>query len=105
MLYYEQRVLMPHIDLLLEEMSELRIVNDRKVDHPRKGSKDLSDAVTGAVYNAIALTPRNLNQEVEIHDYKSVAKEHQKMEIENLITTPPKMTMEIEEFLDSFGLL
>lgn len=104
MLYYEQRVLMPHIDLLLEEMSELRIVNDRKVDHPRKGSKDLSDAVTGAVYNAISLTPRNLNQEVEIHDWKSVAKEHQKMEIDNLILPPP-MTKEVEEYLDSFGLL
>lgn len=105
MLYYEQRVVMPHIDLLLEEMSELRIVNDRKVDHPRKGSKDLSDAVTGAVYNAISLTPRNLNQEVEIHDFKSVSKEHERIEREGAIMTPPQMTMEIEEYLDSFGLL
>lgn len=105
MLYYEQRVLMPHIDLLLEEMSELRIVNDRKVDHPRKGSKDLSDAVTGAVYNAISLTPRNLNQEVEIHDWKSVSKEHEKKELESSIILPPPMTKQVEEFLDSFGLL
>jgi hypothetical protein len=104
MLYYEQRVLMPHIDILLEEMSELRIVNDRKVDHPRKGSKDLSDAVTGAVYNAISLTPRNLNQEVQIHDWKSVAKEQQKM-VDASVITAPVMTQEVEDFLDSFGLL
>jgi hypothetical protein len=96
---------MPHIDLLLEEMSELRIVNDRKVDHPRKGSKDLSDAVTGAVYNAISLTPRNLNQEVEIHDWKSLAKEHERVEVSTAIVAPPKMTMDIEAYLDSFGLL
>jgi phage terminase large subunit-like protein len=105
MLYYEQRVVMPHIDLLLEEMSELRIVNDRKVDHPRKGSKDLSDAVTGAVYNAISLTPRNLNQEVEVHDWKSLAKEHERVDVSTAIVAPPKMTMDIEDYLDSFGLL
>lgn len=105
MLYYEQRVVMPHIDLLLEEMSELRIVNDRKVDHPRKGSKDLSDAVTGAVYNAIALTPRNLNQEVQIHDWKSVTKEQERKMDESVIKPPPPMTAEVEDYLDAFGLL
>ena len=76
MLVYEDRVLMPHNDILLAEMSELRIVSDKKVDHPRRGSKDLSDAVTGAVYNAIAHTPRNTNLEIEIHDWKSISKKH-----------------------------
>jgi hypothetical protein len=105
MLYYEQRVIMPHIDILLEEMSELRIVNDRKVDHPRKGSKDLSDAVTGAVYNAISLSPRHDNQEIQVHDWKSVAKEQQRIMDDSIIKPPPPMTTEIEEYLDSFGLL
>ena len=36
MLIYEERVAMPHIDILLEEMLELKIVSDKKVDHPRK---------------------------------------------------------------------
>jgi hypothetical protein len=105
MLYYEQRILMPHIDLLLQEMSELRIVNDRKVDHPRKGSKDLSDAVTGAVYGAIAHTPKNLNPEIEIHDWKSLAKKHEAEELENRRWEPKEMPEDVAEFLDSFGML
>ena len=105
MLVYEDRVLMPHIDILLAEMSELRIVSDKKVDHPRKGSKDLSDAVTGAVYNAIAHTPRNLNQEIEVYDWKGVTKKHEKEFEDNVISSPPKMSREIEDYLDSFGML
>lgn len=105
MLVYEERVIMPHIDILLEEMSQLRIVSDKKVDHPRKGSKDLSDAVTGAVYNAIAHTPRNMNQEIEIHDWKSLSSRNEKEAAQGVIAAPPSMTKEVEEYLDSFGML
>jgi len=105
MLYYEDRVLMPHLDILLQEMSELRIVSDKKVDHPRKGSKDLSDAVTGAVYNAIAHTPRNANQEIEIHDWKSINKKHREDDEDNLRWEPKEMTDDVADFLDSFGML
>ena len=104
MLVYEDRVLMPHNDILLEEMSQLRIVSDKKVDHPRKGSKDLSDAVTGAVYNAIAHTSRNLNQEISVHSWKSVAKAQEKERSENLIV-PPKPTEEVKEFLSNMGFM
>jgi hypothetical protein len=104
MLVYEDRVLMPHNDILLEEMSQLRIVSDKKVDHPRKGSKDLSDAVTGAVYNAIAHTPRNSNQEISIHSWKSATKERVREESENLIS-PPKPTEEIKEYLSNMGFM
>ncbi len=34
MLIYEERVAMPMIPILLEEMGELKIINDKKVDHP-----------------------------------------------------------------------
>ena len=61
----------PKIQLLIDELLQLRIVKD-KVDHPRKGSKDLSDAVCGAVYNAIALTPPDADKEVEIYSYDGV---------------------------------
>lgn len=106
MLYYESRVVMPHIDILLEEMSELRIVSDKKVDHPRKGSKDLSDAVTGAVYNAIAHTPRNTNQEIEVHTWKSSTREREKKEMEdNNVISPPPAPKEVEDFLANVGLL
>lgn len=104
MLVYEDRVLMPHIDILLDEMSQLRIVSDKKVDHPRKGSKDLSDAVTGAVYNAIAHTPRNTNQEIEIHDWKSVAKK-QRVEEESKRWEPEEMPEDVRGYLDNLGLL
>jgi hypothetical protein len=29
----------------------------------------LSDAVTGAIYNAISKTPRNINQVIEVHTW------------------------------------
>ena len=41
-----------------------------KVDHPRKLSKDLADAVCGAIFGAISHTPRDLNQMVEIHTFR-----------------------------------
>lgn len=105
MLIYEERVAMPHIDLLLEEMSELKIVSDKKVDHPRKKSKDLADAVCGAVYDAISHTPRNTNQEISIHSWKSLNKENMKKdEIANLIE-PPKASEEIKDYLTNLGML
>ena len=67
----EERLHGPHIQLLIDELLQLRIVRD-KVDHPRKGSKDLSDAVCGAVYNAIALTPPDADKAVEIYTYSGV---------------------------------
>ena len=105
MLLYEQRVVMPHIQLLLEEMSELKIVSDKKVDHPRKGSKDLADAVVGAVYNAISLTPRNTNQTIEIHDWKSNTSRHKREQELTDAISPPPMTEEAKEYLSSFGLI
>lgn len=67
----EERLHGPKIQLLVDELLQLRIVKD-KVDHPRKGSKDLSDAVCGAVYNAISLTPPDADKEVEIYSYSGV---------------------------------
>ena len=67
----EERLIGPNIQLLIDELLQLRIVKD-KVDHPRKGSKDLSDAVCGAIYNAISLTAPDANKEVEIYSYAGV---------------------------------
>ena len=69
MLVYEERVIAPHIDILLEEMLELRIMNNNRVDHPRKKSKDLSDAMCGSVYNAISNTQRDRIKEIDIHTW------------------------------------
>lgn len=64
----EERLRGPRIQLLIDELLQLRIIKD-KVDHPRKGSKDLADAVCGSIYNSISRTPRDLNQTIEIYNY------------------------------------
>jgi hypothetical protein len=74
MLVYEERLAMPSIDLLFEELTELKIMRNNRVDHPRKKSKDLADAVCGAVFGAISHTPKDLNLEVEIHTFKQKPK-------------------------------
>lgn len=104
MMFYEDRVDMPHIQLLLDEMKELRIVSDKKVDHPRKGSKDLSDAVVGSVYNAIAYTPRNLNQEIEVRDAGTRFR-REEPEDPTVIVVPPQMDDDVKNWLNSFGLI
>lgn len=68
LLITEERVHGPEIKILIDELLQLRIRGD-KVDHPRKGSKDLADAVCGAVYNAITRNRRDALQEIEIYSY------------------------------------
>ncbi|MCS6922603.1 MAG: hypothetical protein NZM07_11930, partial [Elioraea sp.] len=47
----EGRLLVPAHDLLFEELSRLEWdERKRKVDHPPRGSKDLADALCGAVW-------------------------------------------------------
>lgn len=72
MIVMEERLSGPAIPLLIDELLQLRIMRD-KVDHPRKGSKDLADAVCGSIFNAISRTRFNGNQEVNIHTYESLS--------------------------------
>lgn len=102
MLVYEERVILPQIDLLLEELQELRIMNNNKVDHPRKKSKDLADAMCGAVYNAISHTRREKIQEVDVHTWSSSKLDKKD---ENVVKSKPEMTEDIRMFLDSFKLV
>jgi hypothetical protein len=74
MMIYEERVAMPMVPLLLEEMSELKIMKNNRVDHPRKKSKDLADAVCGAVFGAISHTSRDSNLEIEVHTWSSASR-------------------------------
>ena len=104
MMIYEERVVIPRIPLLLEEMSELKIMKNTRVDHPRKKSKDLADAVTGAVFGAISHTPKNNNTEIEIHTWSSSArlaeKEQRMVELDNR-----KMPDDVRDFLDGLNLI
>lgn len=66
MVVSEERLTGPNVPLLKQELAQLRIMPNGKIDHPRTGSKDLADATCGAVYNSIAHTPRNLTETIEI---------------------------------------
>ena len=104
MMIYEERVSIPRIPILLEEMSELKIMKGNRVDHPRKKSKDLADAVTGAVFGAISHTPKNNNTEIDVHTWSSSArlaeKERGMVELDNR-----KMPDDVRDFLDGFNLI
>jgi hypothetical protein len=104
MMIYEERVSIPRIPILLEEMSELKIMKGNRVDHPRKKSKDLADAVTGAVFGAISHTPKNNNTEIDVHTWSSSARLAEKdkgmVELDNR-----KMPDDVRDFLDGFNLI
>lgn len=68
---YEDRLTAPNIEILMDELKNLRVVKD-KIEHPRSGSgKDLSDALCGSVFNAVTRTQRQDDLVVEIHDFKT----------------------------------
>ena len=59
-LAYEERMYLPNSELLKTELAALEVAPDgTKVDHPPKGSKDMADAVCGAVYTAVNNADRN----------------------------------------------
>jgi hypothetical protein len=104
MMIYEERVAIPSIPLLLEEMSELKIMKNTRVDHPRKKSKDLADAVCGAVFGAISHTPKDSNHEIEIHTWSTSTRlaEKQKamVELDN-----KEMPSDVRDFLDRLNII
>ena len=104
MLIYEDRLAMPAIDLLFEELTELKIMRGNKVDHPRKSSKDLADAVCGAIYGAISHTPRLTEQVVEIHTFKDRPKSKVDEHANNVIQYKP-MPDKVKSYLENFDLI
>jgi hypothetical protein len=109
MVVLEERLKGPHIPLLIDELLQLRIMRD-KVDHPRKGSKDLADAVCGSIFNAISHTRFDTNQEIKIHNYESmsydndfgVAKEEEY--VQNMIRAP-RIPQELKEAMDRMMII
>jgi len=99
MLVYEERLVMPAIDLLFEELTQLKIMKNDRVDHPRKKSKDLADAVCGAIFGAISYTPKTLDTEVEVHTFSDRPKQVDKLP-ENVIHYKPSQIEDIKDYLD-----
>lgn len=102
---YEDRLVGPNDPILIKELGELRqVLKGTKViiDHPRKGSKDLSDAVCGAIWDAVAGTPMDEDFEADaytLNDLKKQIREEDDVEYEdkrerflndNNIIVPPK---------------
>lgn len=58
--FYEQRIDVYYNEHLHRELVQLEEVysgSHMKIDHPRTGSKDISDALAGCVYNIMEHTP------------------------------------------------
>ena len=104
MLVYEERLVMPAIELLFDELTQLKIMKNDRVDHPRKKSKDLADAVCGAIFGAISHTPKNNNTEVEIHTFRDRSKSEFDMNNEGVIQYKP-MPNDVKDYLDRLNLL
>ena len=105
MLVYEERVAIPSIEILFDELTQLKIMKNNRVDHPRKKSKDLADAVCGAIFNSISHTPRDNNVEVEIHTFRDRPKRGLDSLPENVIQYEKPMPNDVKEYLDRFELL
>jgi len=110
MMIYEERVAMPHIPLLLDELSELKITdNGKRVDHPRKKSKDLADAVCGAVFDAISFTQKENNLEIDVHTWSSPRKNTDVFVDSNrgpvIEYNGKEIPDEVKDYLDRFNLL
>jgi phage terminase large subunit-like protein len=103
MLVYEERLAMPSIELLFEELTELKIVKNNRVDHPRKSSKDLADAVCGAIFGAISHTPRDRNQMIEIHEFsdRKSKPSFEEFDRRNVIHAPKE---DVDKYLRQFNI-
>jgi len=105
MLVYEDRLALPAVELLFEELTELKITkNGKNVDHPRKLSKDLADAVCGSIFGAISHTPRDQNLEVEIHTFRDRPKTELDKQKDGVIQYKP-MPKEVKDYLDRLNLI
>ena len=100
MIVSEERLSGPAIKLLIDELLQLKIMKDR-VDHPRKGSKDLADAVCGSIYNSISRTKFDTSQEINIHTYDSMTFDKVEKEYPMNMIRAPKMPANLEEAIES----
>jgi hypothetical protein len=110
---YDKRLVGPKVQLLIDELIELRqLQRGQKVviDHPRKGTKDFSDATCGAIFDAISRTPKPQNQEIEVLTYKDLhARDTAKAQQQGVsgVIAPPKRTPppEIADYLSGLEIV
>ena len=109
MVVLEERLNGPYIPLLIDELLQLKIMRD-KVDHPRKGSKDLADAVCGSIFNSISRTRPDMNNEINIHTYESMSihddfsRDNPDVTSTNMIRAP-RMPQDLREAMDRMQII
>lgn len=110
LLVQEERIKGPDLKLLIDELMELQIMKGEKVDHPRKGSKDLADAVTGAVYNAVFYTEPDVDTVIEVSYLDaSMSTEQTNFVDGSMVIRPPKASQpappELQDYLSRLQIL
>lgn len=106
---YGQRLVGPRIPELVSELRQLRYIKD-KIDHPRAGYKDLSDAVCGAIFNAVSYTVRPQNQSIETLTYKKLMRQQQEEapvdKHADSVIRPPKrqIPQDLLDDMDNFSM-
>jgi phage terminase large subunit-like protein len=101
----EQRLKGPDEAKLRDELLQLRLFPNGKIDHPRQGYKDLSDATCGAIFNALSRTPREYMPEIEVRtaqDYRKADRNVVPVK-DNIIVAPKRKEMppEIAAYMQS----
>lgn len=105
MIVLEERLSGPYIPLLIDELLQLKIMRD-KVDHPRKGSKDLADAVCGSIYNAISRSKQDSIEEIEVHTYDPYSWDREEeTAVRSNVIRAPKMPQHLQDVLDGMEIV
>jgi hypothetical protein len=100
----DERISIPYDEILIKEMNTIAIMPNGRIDHPRKGSKDLADAVCGAAYNAATLTPKTTNELkiITAGEYKAQTKIKQNPMINPPRSRPENLPPALREFLQGW---
>lgn len=104
---YDNRLVGPNIPELIDELKQLRYIKD-KIDHPRTGYKDLSDAVTGSIFNAVSHSSKPRNREVEVVSLSQIRRqeylEERAKDQGGVIRPPKKMPEGLREDLERYTI-
>lgn len=111
---YDNRLVGPKIDLLIQELGELRAVQRGQkvvIDHPRRGTKDFSDATCGAIFNAVSHASKPQDTTIEVVLYADMVKRERAAEVEKAepvgVIKRPKSEIppEIRDYMASLRLI
>lgn len=108
-LIYEHRMNGYQVPMLVDELLQLRLLDNGKVDHIRGAHNDLSDAVAGAAYQAIKHTPYGGEQTIEVEYLDDIVSNRERADAElrrkqaeqqNMIHKPREIPEELQSWLD-----